>query len=237
MRVLDSPADVSAATADPLVRWAAQALLPGRGGSAWAHGGAVGVLAPALYRFDRLVLTGPVDDVAVLLRAHVRPGVKPLVTTAVAAELGWPERGTFGWMERSGALPAGPGARWLGEDEWDDVESLLRKANPESWVWPREPGPPSRWAGTHVDGVLVSVAADAWPAPEVGFIAGVATHPDHRGRSLSTNACSFVVSALLAERGTCGLMVHGWNEVAIAVYRRLGFTYRSVTSLEDSPHA
>ncbi|MEV1121308.1 GNAT family N-acetyltransferase [Actinosynnema sp. NPDC049800] len=235
MRVLPTPADVSAATPDPLAWWAAQCLLPGRGGTAWAHGGAVAVLAPALYRFDRLVLTGPADDVAALLRAHARPGVRPVVTTAVADELDWPVVGTFGWMQRAGSLDPGPGARWLtGRDE-DDVESLLRKANPDSWVRPREPGP-SRWAGIHVDDVLVAVAADAWPSPRVGFVAGVATHPDHRGKSLSTNVCSFVVSALLAEHGTCGLMVDASNQAAIAVYRRLGFTYRSVTALRDPGH-
>ncbi|MEU4738906.1 GNAT family N-acetyltransferase [Actinosynnema sp. NPDC023658] len=233
MRVLPTPADVSAATPDPLVRWAAQALLPGRGGAAWAHGDAVGVLAPGLNRFDRLVVTGPVDDVAELVRAHARPGLVPLVTTATAEELGWPVRGTFGWMERTGSLDAGGRARWLAEDEWDDVESLLRKANPDSWVWPREPGA-SRWAGVRADGVLVSVGADAWPAPEVGFIGGVATHADHRGRSLSTEVCSFLAGALLAERGTCGLMVDAGNAPAIRVYRRLGFAYRSVTALRDS---
>ncbi|MFD1149687.1 hypothetical protein, partial [Saccharothrix hoggarensis] len=167
MRVLTTPADVAAATADPLARWAAQALFPGRGGAAWAHGEAVAVLAPALNRHDRLVLVGPVDDVAVLLRAHVRPGLSPLVTTEVAEGLGWPVRGTFGWMERTGALAAPDGVRWLAEDEWDDVEALLRKAAPHSYVWPGEPGP-ARWAGVHADGVLVAVGADAWSAPGVG---------------------------------------------------------------------
>ncbi|ONI90447.1 hypothetical protein ALI22I_11940 [Saccharothrix sp. ALI-22-I] len=235
MRVLSSPADVAAASTDPLTRWAAQALLPGRDGAAWAHGDAVGVLAPGLNRHDRLVLAGPVDDVAVLLRTHARPGVNPLVTTGVAEELGWPVRATFGWMERTGSLDAGAGARWLAEDEWDDVEALLRKASPKSYVWPREPGP-SRWAGIHADGELVSVGADAWSAPGVGFVAGVATHPDHRGRSLSTNLCSFLVDALLAEHGTCALMVEAENPAAIAVYRRLGFEYRSVTALRDAAH-
>ncbi|WP_367132741.1 GNAT family N-acetyltransferase [Saccharothrix sp. HUAS TT1] len=238
MRVLPTPADVAtagAAGADPLARWAAQTLSPGRGGAAWAHGDGVAVLAPSLNRFDRLVLTGPAADVAVLLRAHVRPGLRPLVTTAVADELDWPQRGTFGWMQRGGSLDGATGARWLGEDEWDDVEALLRKANPDSWTWPREPGP-TRWAGAHVDGALVAVGADAWSATDVGFVGGVATHPDHRGRSWAGQVCAFLVSALLAELGTCALMVDASNAPAIAVYRRLGFDYRSVTALRDSAH-
>ncbi|QFZ16537.1 GNAT family N-acetyltransferase [Saccharothrix syringae] len=229
--LLPTPADVAAATADPLPRWAARSLLPGRGGAAWAHRDAVAVWAPDLFRFDRLVLAGPPEDVLVLLREHAHPGCRPLVTAEVAEGLDWPRRGSFGWMERSGALAA-DGGRWLGEDEWDEVEALLRKANPDSWAWPREPGP-TRWAGIRAgDGTLVSVAADAWSAPDVGFIAGVATHPDHRGRSLSTRVCAFVASALLAAHGTCGLMVDGDNAVAIGLYRKLGFHYRAVIALD-----
>lgn len=234
MRVLPTPADVAAATPDPLLRWAAQALLPGRAGAAWARGGAVAVWAPGLFRRDRLVLAGPPGDVSELLRAHGCPGRRPLVTTELARELDWPVQGVFGWMERTGVLAADGGARWLVEDEWDEVEALLRKANPHSWAWPREAGP-RRWAGVRADdGALVAVAADAWSAPGVGFVAGVATHPDHRGRSLSTRVCSFVAGALLAEHGTCGLMVDAENHAAITVYRRLGFAYRSVTALRDA---
>ncbi|MEV0679800.1 GNAT family N-acetyltransferase [Actinosynnema sp. NPDC050436] len=236
MRVLRNPDEVAAADPDPLVRWAAQCLLPGRGGVAWAHGGAVGVLAPRLNRHDRLVLVGPVDGIAAILRARTRPGVRPLVLAEVAPAL--PDllvAATFGWMERTGTLGA-PELPWLDETAWDDVESLLRKANPNSYVWPYEPGP-RRWTGVHAeDGTLAAVGADAWSAPGIGFIAGVATHPDHRGRGLSTRVCAALTGALLREEGACALMVDAANAAAIKVYERLGYTYRSVSALGDAGH-
>ncbi|MBW4719032.1 GNAT family N-acetyltransferase [Saccharothrix obliqua] len=236
MRVLRNPDEVAAANPDALVRWAAQCLLPGRGGAAWAHGGAVAVIAPALYRHDRIVLAGPPDDVAALLRAKARPGLRPIVTTEVAAALPeFPVLGSTTWMERTGALAA-DGVRWLGPDAWDEVEALLRNANPGSWVWPHEPGA-RRWAGVRAEGgVLVAVAADAWAAPGVGFIGGVATHPDHRGRGLSTRVCGFLTSALLAEFGTCALMVDPDNTGAVKVYERLGYRQRDITALRDVGH-
>ncbi|WP_433267967.1 GNAT family N-acetyltransferase [Actinosynnema sp. CS-041913] len=236
MRVLRTPDEVAAANPDLLAGWAAQCLLPGRGGVAWAHGDAVGVLTPALNRYDRLVLAGPAEDVAVILRARQRPGVRPLVTTELAAELpDFPTTATFGWMERTGSLDA-PDLGWLHEDEWDDVEALLRKASPNSYVWPYQPGP-RRWTGIHADdGTLIAVGADAWSAPGIGFIAGVATHPDHRGLGLSTRLCAFLTSALLAESGACALMVDAHNQTAIKVYERLGYVYRSVSALRDAGH-
>ncbi|MEU4800908.1 GNAT family N-acetyltransferase [Actinosynnema sp. NPDC023587] len=236
MRVLRNPDEVAAANPDPLVRWAAQCVLPGRGGVAWAHGDAVGVLAPKLSRHDRLVLAGSVDGVAAILRARARPGVRPLVLGEVAARLPeHPVRAAFGWMERTGALDA-PEPPWLDATAWDDVESLLRKANPHSYAWPYEPGP-RRWAGVRAeDGALAAVGADAWSAPGVGFVAGVATHPDHRGRGLSTRICAALTGALLREEGTCALMVDAGNRAAITVYRRLGYTYRGVCSLGDAGH-
>jgi ribosomal protein S18 acetylase RimI-like enzyme len=244
MRALHTPDDVAAASPDLLVRWAAQALLPTHpvaGGAAWEHGGAVGVHAPGLNRHHRLVLAGPPDPVAAILRDRIRehgPELRPLTTTALAREVlpllpdfvAW---GSFGWMERTGRLPAAPGVRWLRDDELDAAEALLRKVNPHAYVLPREPGA-LRWAGSFVDGVLVAVGADAWTAPHVGFLGGVATHPDFRRRGLSRALCSFVVHELLEERPACALMVDGGNDAAIASYRGLGFTYRDVTILLPS---
>ncbi|MCS7478996.1 GNAT family N-acetyltransferase [Umezawaea endophytica] len=242
MRALRSPADVADASPDQLVRWAAQALLPTHptpGGGAWEHGGAVGVHAPGLNRNDRLVLAGPAEGVAAILSERVDdPVLRPLVTTDLAGPVRallpdlavW---ASFGWMERTGGLAAAPGARWLRDDELGTAEALLRKVNPNAYVLPGEPGA-RRWAGSFVDGELAAVGADAWSAPDVGFLGGVATHPDFRRRGLSRALCSFVVHDLLERHPACALMVDGGNAAAIAAYRGLGFAYRDVTILRPS---
>jgi ribosomal protein S18 acetylase RimI-like enzyme len=244
VRTLHFPADVAEASADQLVRWAAQALLPEHpspGGAAWEHGGAVGVHAPGLNRNQRLVLAGPAEGVAAILRDQVRahgPLLRPLVTTDLAAPVrellpdlvAW---AGFGWMERTGHLASAPGVRWLRDDELDEADALLRKVNPDAYVRPREPGA-LRWAGSFTDGVLVAVGADAWTAPHVGFLGGVATHPDFRGRGLSKALCSFIVHDLLESHPACALMVDSGNAAAMTVYRGLGFVHRGVTVLLPS---
>ena len=242
MRALHSPADVAEASSDQLVRWAAQALLPGHptpGGGAWEHGGAVGVHAPGLNRHNRLVLAGEPEGIAAILSERATdPTLRPLVT----ADLADPVRAllpdlvtwaSFGWMERTGDLATAPHVRWLRDDELGTAEALLRKVNPNAYVLPGEPGA-LRWAGSFVDGELAAVGADAWSAPDVGFLGGVATHPDFRRRGLSRALCSFVVHDLLERHPACALMVDGGNDAAVAAYRGLGFAYRGVTILLPS---
>ncbi|GAA2839071.1 GNAT family N-acetyltransferase [Kribbella solani] len=75
--------------------------------------------------------------------------------------------------------------------------------------------------------IVVSVAADAWSAPEVGFLAGVATNPVARGKGLSRQVCGFATAELVKRHGRAALMVDGDNA---AVYERLGYTYRKVAA-------
>lgn len=233
MRRLRTAASVSEACDDPLILWAAQALTSG--GAAWEHRGAVAVHAPALNRRRRLVLSGPADGVASLLAAHGRgERLRPLLPQPLATEVQslmptpWVEDSPFGWMDRSGSLPLPPDASWLPGAE--GVEPLLHRALPESWAWPGEPGV-RRWAGVLVDDALVATAAEAWSSVTVGFMMGVAVDPTHTGRGLGTRVCQFVASSLLSLYGTCALMVENCNAPAIALYRKLGFTYRDVTTL------
>lgn len=233
MRRLRTPAGVLDASPDPLVRWASQAL--SAGGAAWEHRGAVAVYAPSLTRRRRLVLSGPAEGVASLLAAHGRGvSLRPLLERQLAAEVStlmptpWVEDKPFGWMDRSGELELPSNVSWL--SHVDDVPPLLRAANPESWAWPGETGV-RRWAGVRDGSTLVATAAEAWSSADVGFIMGVAVHPSRTGQGLGRRVCQFVASSLLSLYGTCALFVENYNAPAIALYRKLGFAYRDVTTL------
>lgn len=242
LRALSTSAEVAAETDDPLVRWAAQALTPAypyQPGAAWRAGGAVAVFGPRLFRRDRLVVTGDGADAAELIThtAQGLPGAGVLCDAALASDIAarlpsFQLVASFGWMELAQPVATErEGVGWLPDDARDEVAALLHKANPGSYVFPDEPGA-QRWAGVRdPSGELISVAADAWPAPDVGLIAGVATHPDHRGRGWSTATCAFVASHLHRRHGTVALMVDSDNTAALRVYRGLKFAYRSVSVL------
>ena len=222
----------------PLVRWAAQSI-PARG-RRWDTAGATVVTAAGLNRRDRIVVAGepaaaqPLVEAALAERPdHVVLGESALVTrlrgvTAVAE---------FGWMDLLPEDPAPPvdtaGARWLDDA---DVAPVLAAANPESWVQVGEPAVLA-WAGVPAERghAIVAVGALAHCAPDVAFLAGVATLSAHRGRGFSTAVCAFLRDHGRRTHGTVALMVDARNAPAIAVYTRLGFTYRAVTAARLAP--
>jgi len=136
----------------------------------------------------------------------------------------------LGWMEITGPLTdrtTTTGAGWLPDAELDDVRRLLDDAFPESYAHPDEPGV-LRWSGIRRNGALVAAAAEAWSAPQVGFVAGVVTTPRARGCGLATGLCHFLLTELVQDRGRAALMVDGWNATAIGLYARLGLRYRTL---------
>nr|WP_240972127.1 GNAT family N-acetyltransferase [Microbispora sp. CL1-1] len=244
-----SEAEVVAASGDDdLVVWAAQGMR--RGVRAWAYGDAVAVASPEASRRDRLAVRGTASQVVPLVRhalAEAGPSYRPLGDAALIQQVveATPElelAGHFSWMgteklapprqettSREGAGQEGT-ASWLAESAAPEVAELLAAANPDSYAVPGLPRV-RRWAGVwDGSGALLAVAADAWSAPTVGLLAGVATAVPARGRGLGERVCRFVASALLAEHGRAALMVDDWNRAAVVVYERLGFARRRVAA-------
>jgi ribosomal protein S18 acetylase RimI-like enzyme len=219
---------------DPLIVWAGQGFRPGV--RAWYDGDAVAVAAPDLSKRNRLAVIGPVDAAARLVAgvsAEVGPsfrafGDEQLMRDLAACMPALSFSAAFGWMSTAELPVVTTTAAWLEGDT--GVEALLTEAAPASYAWPRRSGV-RRWAAATGDnGELLSVAADAWSAPEIGFLAGVATHPAARGKGLSGQVCAFVTTELVKQHGRVGLMVDRENAAAIGIYRRLGYAYRRVAA-------
>lgn len=212
---------------------------------AFVRGAAVAVAAPNLSLLDRLAVTGPAEDAVPLVREVLRevgPSYRPLgdrelIDTVVRALPELRPVAGFGWMDRTGSpavsprvspgmFPGGGSARWLPASAAPEIGALLDAAFPASYAYPGRPGARDRWAGVRLDGRLAAVAALTWCAPTVGYIAGVATAPEARGRGLAREVCAFVVAEALAAYGTAALIVDDANPPALRLYRSLGLAYR-----------
>ncbi len=243
MRELD---DVSTVSEDPLVLWVAQGMSPRV--RAWANRGTVAVACPDLSGRDRLAIHGDSGDaIPLLIQAltEVGPSYRPvgdldLITdiTDVIDDLTFDA--AFGWMDTD-LPPAAERARagWLDRRDERDVVALLSIVLPRSDAWPGHSGV-ARWAGIRdAGGMLVTTAADAWSAPEIGFLAGVATSSTARGHGLAAATCATVVDDLVRTHGQAAAMVDDWNVPAIGLYERLGMRRRHLASarwrISDGP--
>ncbi|MET7335699.1 GNAT family N-acetyltransferase [Nonomuraea sp. NPDC005650] len=235
IRELRDDAEVRAACGDDdLPVWAAQGL---RGGArAWALGGAVVAAGPGVSRRDRLGVWGEPADAVELVRyalAELGPSYRPFgereLMRQVTAKLEvLRESGTFSWMSLPVLDgPAGDGVGWLAPEAESEVAALLAVAAPDSYAVPGLAGV-RRWAGLRVGGELAAVAADAWSAPSVGLLAGVATRAALRGRGLADRVCRWASRELLAGHGRAALMVDDANVAAVTVYERIGYRRRRV---------
>ncbi len=249
MRELTTADEVRAASADDtLIMWAAQGLKPGA--RAWALGDSIAVACPDLFRRDRVFVLGDPAQAAALVRhalAECGPAYRVLGDESLLREVTSrvPElrfNAVFDWMDTDRPAPgtgtvgngvpgeAGDGVedpRWLPQSDDPEVAALLKVASPSAWAQPGISGV-RRWAGLRREGELVAVAADAWSAPAVGLIAGVATDPAHRGKGHAEAVCRLAATSLVATHGRVALMVDADNYRALRLYERLGFVRRAI---------
>jgi GNAT superfamily N-acetyltransferase len=236
---------------DTLCLWAAQGLarrtwadgaLTGRS-RAWRSpdGTALAVAGPELSTRDRLAVRGRaeaaiplVGDVLEVVGPAFRPlGDRDLIAAVVAAIPKLAPVAAFGWMDsrRPASVRLRPGtAHWLRENEVREVTALLQASFPDSDAQPGVPGV-ERWAGVRdALGRLVAVTAVAWSAPDVGYLAGVAVHPQARRQGYGAAVCGFALAQAQAKHGAAALMVEERNGSAIRLYRSLGMSYRTLTA-------
>ncbi|BBH63493.1 hypothetical protein ACTI_01780 [Actinoplanes sp. OR16] len=220
---------------DLFVRWAAASA----GARVFRDPEAVVVACPDLAHWDRLVMAGDPDALSGLVREALdemgpsfRPfGPEDLVAAVVARTPAIEISARFAWMDAAVPVIAAESASsWLAETEWPEVTALLKESFPDSYAWPGAPGV-HRWAGLRDDdGRLLAVAADAWSTPQIGFMGGVATRREARGRGLAAALCGFVANELLIGRERVALLADYDNVAAIATYARLGFQTRRVAA-------
>ncbi|MFG2881713.1 GNAT family N-acetyltransferase [Streptomyces sp. NPDC048297] len=243
LRELHSVSNVRSAAGDvALLLWAAADLTHGT--RVFSVGEATAVAAPGLSCRDRLALTGPAEDASVLVRAvlpQIGPTFRPigdeklirdLVTRVPALEF----VDAFGWMQIDTATGRCGAATWLTASDRADIAALLDEAFPDSYARPGRSGV-RRWAGARDEsGALLACAADAWSAPHVGFLAGVATAQQARGRGIGAGVCGFVLDSLVAEHGVAALIVDSWNTAAVHLYRGFGLSWRPAAAARVTDH-
>ena len=241
MEQLDTPGQLRELCADPLILWAAQDM--GSNVQVWTHGSAVAAAVTGLARRHRVAVTGTVADIATIVRALLdRPGprYRPVGDDDTISQLcqllpGLTPTPPFGWMTTTQAPSRGQGAaRLAGDGERAAIARVLDEVFPDSLARPGLPGVTRWWVKTDNHGVA-ACAADAWSAPCVGLLAGVATATRAQGRGLGRSVAATALTALIHDYGTATLMVETDNAPAQALYRSLGMTYRPVRAAAPPP--
>lgn len=235
---------------DLLCSWTAQGFDADHRAWATDDGHAVAVAGPALATRDRLAVHGSLaaaTSLVGLALEEVGPTFRPIGDRELIRQLaGMIELshgrslsvgGSFGWMDRDTPLAddVSP-AHWLDQDADDEITEFLATAAPRSEAKPGDAGV-ERWAGIRDEhDQLLAVAALGWSAPSVGYLCGVATRPDAHGNGLAEQVCRLVAGEAIRTHGAIGLMVDDDNAAAIAVYRRLGLTYRPLLAARVEDH-
>lgn len=105
----------------------------------------------------------------------------------------------------------------------DEINALLDEANPDAFARPGMPDIES-WLGVRSEGRLVGVGAVARQVDGTGHLRAVTVLPSQRGQGLGIGLSAVLTArALAGPSGTATLGVYVDNDVAVGLYRRLGY--------------
>lgn len=160
------------------------------------------------------------------LYAHLAPGIAQRIEGR--ALVGLESHLKLARSLDSWTAATGPSSRddvmALGPEHERAAQTFYAEAYPGSWFTPR-----MLHTGVYravVDGAAWRAIAGVHVLSKAGRVAAlgnVATHPAHRGRGLGQVACAAVLDALAGAIDLVGLNVAADNDVALRLYRRLGF--------------
>jgi ribosomal protein S18 acetylase RimI-like enzyme len=123
----------------------------------------------------------------------------------------------------------------LGPDDIDDMLALVDLTKPGPFgIRTRELGD---YLGIRVDGQLVAMAGERMHVDGYTEVSAVCTHPLYRGRGFSRDLITAVSNGIVARGEVPFLHVFGDNASAIALYEKLGFSYRTTLHLSVFRHA
>ena len=80
--------------------------------------------------------------------------------------------------------------------------------------------------GVKIDGRLAAMAGERLKVPGFTEVSGVCTHPDFRGKGLAAALSTFMAGRISDRGETPFLHAYADNDVAIEIYKRLGFELR-----------
>jgi ribosomal protein S18 acetylase RimI-like enzyme len=239
VRTLDGPAAVLAATKDhPYARFGVGVAAEVRGvtdGDAvlWRGRSPYGWIGHGLGDLSTVVdLVGGID---------LMDGVRWINLPRHEPRPGFTRNEDWDLMWVTGPVPSRPGGERvvrLDEGAGPAINALLDEAFPNSGVRP-DSGGVLGWYGIWADSTLVACAADrSTRAPDVapvGFIGGVAVHPEHRRGGLGAAVTSELTRRLQRTHDLVALGVMADNLDAIRLYQRLGYAgWYGVTSVRPS---